>query len=146
MAAAGPPAPSDGRAILVVDDDAAFASLVNDVLTEDGHRVTIAASGVTALDIVRGTPFDLILIDVRMPGLDGPGFFRELQKRDPELARRVMFMTRGAVGPEVAELLFTLRVPYLRKPLPIDELRGAVRRFFLAARSFPGFRRPGAAG
>lgn len=58
--------------------------------------------------------FGLILIDVRMPELDGPDFYRELQSRDPEHARRVMFMTGG--------------------------LRAAVQRFFLAAQSFPGSR------
>lgn len=143
MAAAVPPEPAGARSILVVDDDAVFAGVVEDVLKEEGYRVTVATSGVIALELVRGTPFDLVLIDVRMPGLDGPAFFRELQGRDPELARRVIFMTGGAVEPDVAELLFSLRVPYLRKPLPIDELRATVRRFFLATRSFPGFRRPG---
>jgi CheY-like chemotaxis protein len=145
VAAAGPPEPAGARSILVVDD-AAFAGVAEDVLKEDGYRVTVAASGVIALELVRDTPFDLVLIDVRMPGLDGPAFFRELQGRDPELARRVMFMTGGAVEPDVAELLFSLRIPCLRKPLPIDELRATVRRFFLAARSFPGFRRPGEPG
>jgi CheY-like chemotaxis protein len=135
--------PSGAQSVLVVDDDARFASVVEDVLKEEGYRVTTATSGVAGLELVRQTPFDLILIDVRMPGLDGPGFFRELQSHEPDLARRVMFMTGGAVGPETAEFLFSLRVPYLRKPLPIDELRTAVRRFFLAGRSFPGFRKPG---
>ncbi len=144
MVAATPPAPSSTKSILVVDDDEAFARLVQDVLGLEGYRVTPATSGLAALELVRDTAFDLILLDIRMPELDGPGYFRELQSRDPELARRVMFMTGGAVGPETAELLFSLRVPCLRKPLPIDELRAAVERFFLATRSFPGFHKPGA--
>ncbi len=131
------------KAILVVDDDSDFASVVEDVLTTSGYQVTTATSGASALDLVRGRTFDLILIDIRMPELDGPGFFKELQSRDPEHARRVMFMTGNAVGPDTAEFLFSVRAPYLRKPMPIDELRAAVARFFLAARSFPGFRKPG---
>lgn len=131
---------TDTKAILVVDEDPAFAGVVEDVLTTEGYEVTTAASGATALDLVRGRVFDLILNDVRMPELDGPGFYRELRNRDPEHARRVMFMTGGAVGPETAEFLLSLRAPYLRKPLPIDELRAAVKRFFLAAQSFLGSR------
>jgi CheY-like chemotaxis protein len=146
MAGPAPAAQPEGRSILVVDDDPVFAGVVEDILKIEGYRVSIATSGLTALEIVGAAPFDLILIDIRMPELDGPGFFRELQSRDPELARRVMFMTGGAVEPDVAELLFSLRVPYLRKPLSVDELRAAVRRFFLAARSFPGFRKPGQRG
>ena len=130
----------DPRAILVVDDDPTFCGLVEEVLATEGYQVTAAPNGLVALDIVRDRVFDLILIDVRMPELDGPGFYKELQRRDPERARQVMFMTGGAVGPETAEFLFSLRVPYLRKPMPIDELRATVRRFFLAAQSFPGAR------
>ena len=54
-----------------------------------------------------------------------------------------MFMTGGAVGPETAELLFSVRAPYLREPMSIDELRAAVARFSLSTRSFPGFQKPG---
>lgn len=143
MGATSPSTQSGAHSVLVVDDDATFASVVEDVLKDEGYRVSIATGGAAALALVRQTPFDLVLIDIRMPGLDGPGFFRELQNLDPDLARRVMFMTGGAVGPETAEFLFSLRVPCLRKPLPIDELRAAVRRFFLAGRGFPGFRKPG---
>jgi len=143
MAGPAPSAKPEARSILVVDDDPVFAGVVEDILKAEGYRVSTATSGLTALERVGAAPFDLILIDIRMPELDGPGFFRELQRRDPELARRVMFMTGGAVEPDVAELLFSLRVPYLRKPLAVDELRKTVRRFFLAARSFPGFRKPG---
>jgi DNA-binding response OmpR family regulator len=130
------------KAVLVVDDDAAFASVVGDALATEGYQVATATSGQAALDLVRDRRFGLILIDVRMPELDGPGFFRELQSRDPEHASRVMFMTGAAVGPDTAEFLFSLRAPCLRKPIPIDELRAAVKRFFLG-QSFTGFRRPG---
>lgn len=119
------------KAILVVDDDATFASVVEDVLAAEGDQVATATSGRTALDLVQDRRFDL-----------GPGFFKELQSRDPEHARRVMFMTGAAVGPDVVEFLFSLRAPYLRKPLPMNELCVAVKRFFLG-QSFPGFRRPG---
>lgn len=124
------------RQILVVDDDPAFAGVLEDVLAGDGHVVTTASSGRRALELLAGRAFDLILLDVRMPEIDGAQFFRELQQRDPDQARRVIVMTGGAVGAEAAEILSAIRTPFLRKPLEIKDILGAVQRFFLASDSF----------
>jgi two-component system response regulator HydG len=124
------------KSILVVDDDPMFARLLEDILKGDGHQVTLAGNGVEALALLTERAFDLIMIDVRMPELDGPNFYREVQRRNPEHAHRVMFMTGGAVGAETAELLSKVRTPVLRKPLEVKEIRATVQRFFLAADSF----------
>jgi CheY-like chemotaxis protein len=124
------------KSILVVDDDPMFAGLLEDILKGDGHRVTIAGNGAEALGLLGDQAFDLIMIDIRMPQLDGPAFYRELEQRAPEQAGRVMFMTGGAVGAETAELLSKVRAPVLRKPLEVKEVRTTVQRFFLAADSF----------
>src|SRR2546430_1644902 len=86
-----------------------FAKLLEDILTSDGYRATSAANGVEALALLANEAFDLVMIDIRMPELDGPSFYRELERRNPDQARRVMFMTGGAVGAETAELLSTVR-------------------------------------
>ena len=139
-----PDAPS--RLILVVDDDARFADVLHDVLSEDGYEVAIAANGADALAALAARPADLILVDVRMPKLDGPGLYRELAGRDPDLAGRVMFMTGAAVDAATAEVLAAVRTPPLRKPFELKDIRAAVQRFFLASGSFHGarFPRPGA--
>ena len=124
------------KQILVVDDDPVFAAVLEDVLAGDGHGVTMASSGRRALELLAGRAFDLILLDVRMPEIDGAQLFRELQQRDPEQARRVIVMTGGAVGAEAAEILSAIRTPFLRKPLEIKDIQGAVQRFFLASDSF----------
>jgi len=124
------------KSVLVVDDDPMFAKLLEDILTSDGYRATSAANGVEALALLANQAFDLVMIDIRMPELDGPSFYRELERRNPDQARRVMFMTGGAVGAETAELLSTVRTPVLRKPLDVKEIRATVQRFFLAADSF----------
>ena len=124
------------KSILVIDDDPMFAKLLEDILSTDGHRVTAAANGVEALALLAGRAFDLIMIDIKMPELDGPAFYRELERRSPDQARRVMFMTGGAVGAETAELLSSVRTPVLRKPVDVKEIRATVQRFFLAADSF----------
>ena len=124
------------KSILIIDDDPLFAKMLEDLLTGDGYRATTAANGAEALATIAEQTFDLILIDVRMPELDGPAVYRELERRNPDQARRVMFMTGGAVGAETAELLSTVRTPVLRKPLEVKEIRATVQRFFLAADSF----------
>src|SRR2546427_7524260 len=117
-----------------------FAKLLEDILTSDGYRATSAANGVEALALLANEAFDLVMIDIRMPELDGPSFYRELERRNPDQARRVMFMTGGAVGAETAELLSTGRAPVLRQPVEVKEIRPTAHRFLLAA---AGFRRRG---
>jgi len=124
------------KSILVVEADLALTRRIEELLTKDGHRVTIAGNGVEALSLLAHQTFDLLLIDIRIPQLDGPALYRELERRAPDQARRVMFMTGGAVGTETAALLSTVRTPLLRKPLEATELRATVERFFLAADSF----------
>ena len=128
------------KSILVVDDDPRFASLVEDTLKGDGHRVTTARNGVEALALLADQAFDLLLVDIQMPELDGPALYRALVRRNPEHARRVMFVTGGTEGAETAELLATVRTPVLSKPVEVRELRAAVQRFFLVA---DGLRRRG---
>lgn len=127
------------KSILIVDDDPRLAQLLWGVLRDDGHRVTVARNGAEALAILADHTFDLLLVDIRMPRLDGPGFYRELERLSPEHAHRVMFMTGETIAPETAELLSATRTPLLRKPFKVEEIRGTVQRFFLATESF--FRR-----
>jgi CheY-like chemotaxis protein len=130
------PARTPVRSVLVVDDDSRLTRLLEDVLRGDGYRVATARNGVDALALLVDQAFDLLLVDIRMPELDGPSLYRELERRTPAQARRVMFMTGGAVDADTAELLSTSRTPVLRKPLEVNELRGTVKRFLLAADSF----------
>ncbi len=124
------------KAILVVDDDPTVGKVLGDILRADGHRVTTARNGVQALALLTNQVFDLLLVDVRMPELEGPALYRVLEQHNPEHAHRVMFMTGGAVDAETGNILATMRTPLLRKPLQVEELRIRVQQFFLAADSF----------
>ena len=63
----------------------------------DGHRVTTAPDGAAALELLRTGTFDAVLCDLRMPRLDGPGLFRELEATRPDLAARLLLMTGDAL-------------------------------------------------
>jgi CheY-like chemotaxis protein len=60
-----------GGRILVVDDDRTFRLSTAELLRQDGHRVDVAADAREAVETMARTPFDLVLLDLRMPGMDG---------------------------------------------------------------------------
>src|SRR5256886_6091157 len=68
------------KSILIVGDDPRLVHLLCGALLDDGHRVTVARNGAEALATLADHTFDLLLVDIRMPRLDGPGFYRELER------------------------------------------------------------------
>jgi len=93
--------PIRGGAILAVDDEPVVAELLADLLAVDDHRVDMAENGLRALEKLGERTYDLILADFKMPELDGPGLFREVERRHPHLAPRFIFLTGGALSPGV---------------------------------------------
>jgi DNA-binding response OmpR family regulator len=66
---------------LIVDDDAGLLRLLTTILRAADYDVATALNGFDALDVTERRHFDAIVLDLRMPVLDGPGFFRELRAR-----------------------------------------------------------------
>ncbi|MBI2158648.1 MAG: response regulator [Candidatus Rokubacteria bacterium] len=125
-AAASPPV--RGQRILVVDDEAEIAALLSEMLAADGHRVEIAANGVEALEKLGAGGHDLVISDLRMPELDGPGLYLEVTRRHPALLRRMVFVTGDTLGPESLEFLHRTNVPTLGKPFDLDDIRRVVQQ------------------
>ena len=125
-ATAPPPSPRGTSGdVLVVDDEPEVVKLLEEVLAQDGHRVVTAADGVAALELLRSEPFDAVLCDVRMPGLDGAGLARELAATRPELTERLLLITGDALR-AAPSLPAALRDRLLEKPLDPDEVRRRV--------------------
>ena len=118
-------APIRAKTILVVEDEPHVRALVVDFLGMDGHKVDTAANGAIALDMLAWHSYGLIISNIHMPELDGPGLYRELERRWPELARTYIFMT-GDDGAATSEFLATVPAPVLRKPFTLDDLRQAI--------------------
>ncbi|MEK7701372.1 MAG: ATP-binding protein [candidate division NC10 bacterium] len=123
-----PVRPAIGRDILVVDDEAEVRDVLADLLELDGHRVEAVGSGEEALARLRQRRYDVVLSDVRMPGLDGHALCRRLAAEQPELLRRVIFVTGDTVSTETQALLDEMRLPHLAKPVMLESLREAVAR------------------
>ena len=97
------------------------------MLSDDGHRVETAANGAAALDKLRERAYDLILSDLRMPELDGPGLYRALEGDRRQLQRRMIFLTGDTLGPETREFLERSGAPSVSKPFALQEVRRAVQ-------------------
>ncbi|HET9854548.1 MAG TPA: response regulator [Methylomirabilota bacterium] len=113
--------------ILVVDDEPIIAQLITDVLSGEGYDVDVASDGLIALEHIDRDAYDLILSDLRMPGLDGLGLYRQLEQNRPELARRFVFITGTSEHTDYAGLIGDLPVPVLTKPFDMSALQRVAR-------------------
>ncbi|PYM39593.1 MAG: hypothetical protein DME17_00695 [Candidatus Rokuibacteriota bacterium] len=123
--------PTQGKAILVVDDEPEVAAALAEMLADDGHQVETAPNGDIALRKLEERAYDLVLSDIRMPGLDGPGLYRALERRHSNLAHRFVFVTGDALSPETKQLVEETRILALSKPFDADAVRQVVRRALL---------------
>jgi len=110
--------------VLVVDDDEVILAAVAGVLGQEGYRVETATNGSEALDVVEHNHPDLVLLDMRMPVLDGWGFARALRERDITL--RIVVMTAAQDARRWAEEIGANA--YLAKPFDLDDLIAIVER------------------
>jgi DNA-binding NtrC family response regulator len=120
--------PARGASILIVDDEPEVASLLAEILADDAHRVETAYNGLAALDKLRDGAYDLIISDLRMPHLDGPGLYREVARHHPQMIRRMIFVTGDTLGPESAEFLRRSAAPTFGKPFEPDDVRRVIEQ------------------
>lgn len=115
-----------GGGVLVVDDHAGICAVVRAVLEGAGYAVREAGDGAAALRLVREARPVLILLDMRMPGMDGPGFLAAY-RRGPGPHAPVVLMT-GARDPAAAAAAAGA-TSHLHKPFKVAELLAVVRRY-----------------
>jgi len=118
--------------VLVVEDDVPIGRMLASILADEGYVVDLASDGLTALGKIEAREYDLILTDLRMPELDGVGLYRELERRQPEMLRRVIVITGTSGHPEYESFLEETKVPYLEKPFSLQALQSITRRVLAA--------------
>ena len=124
---------SDPRRVLVVDDQEDIREMARLVLTGAGYEVVTAASGREALKLARAASFDLMLLDINMPELDGWATLRLLRADEAHDALPVaMFSVKSEVRDKVAGLKDGA-IDYITKPFGVDELASRVSRILAAA-------------
>jgi len=114
--------------VLLVEDDVGIAEGLAYGLETDGHTVEVAANGLLALAKIETHTYDVIISDLRLPELDGRGLYREIERWQPALLSRFIFITGAAERLEYQRFLGEIVVPILSKPFDLADLLQAVRR------------------
>lgn len=113
--------------ILVVDDDPYIRATVSAILEDAGYSVATAENALEAAHAIARTPPRVVLLDIRMPGLDGPQLARDLRARNVQ--SKILVMTAARNAQRYARELQA--EGYIEKPFEIDELQAAVKRLLL---------------
>lgn len=120
--------PSDkARRILVVEDEPAICDVCLKVLTGEGFEVDIAANGKEGEDKLEEKHYDLILIDIRTPVMNGKQLYKNISEKYPELANRVILTSGEVIGGDIQGFLELAGRPFLPKPFAPKDLKIIIR-------------------
>lgn len=116
----------------MVDDEPSVVSLLAEALTREGYRVDTAPNGVAALERLEAQHYDLIISDSGMPVMSGPELYREVERREPRLARRFVFVTGDLLSSRIRKFLERTDAPRLEKPFSLADVKRVVQHVLRA--------------
>ena len=114
--------------ILVADDKASSRELVRTILENLGYEIQEAEDGITALEAIRNSPPDLVLLDFQMPGLTGYEVLTRLREEERFAGLPVVALTASAMAGDRDRALAAGFTSYLAKPVSLTTLRSEIRR------------------
>ncbi len=117
---------SEKSSVLVVDDNKIFCRNINDILELKGYEVVTAHDGFKALELVKQNGFELVLMDIKMPVMDGVETFKRIKKIAPDIP--VIMVTAFAVEELIRDALREGAFGALKKPLNFDKLFELIAR------------------
>jgi DNA-binding NtrC family response regulator len=112
--------------ILVVDDEEKIRHLLSIILERNGHNVAQACDGMEAFEMVKSSPFDMVITDIKMPRMDGTELLNKIKEED--LSCPVVFITAFATVESAVETMRQGAVDYIVKPFDEDQILLAVER------------------
>ena len=124
--------PEQTHTILIVDDEQNMRVALFEALSRNGHEVAVAENGQMALEMIGRTPPDLVVTDIKMPGMDGLELLRQIKALRPELP--VVIMTGFATVDTAVEAMKQGAFDYLLKPFPVEVIEETVARVFALGR------------
>jgi CheY-like chemotaxis protein len=124
-----------GTRVLVVEDEPTVARLISDVLEDEGFQVEALLDGYEALERAARASYDLVICDMKMPGLDGQHFYETLACMGNPLSKRFLFVTGDVLSSHTQEFLERHHLPHVAKPFRVEELTEKVRRLLAEIRS-----------
>ncbi|HEV3375448.1 MAG TPA: ATP-binding protein [Candidatus Acidoferrum sp.] len=117
-----------GPSVLVVEDEPTVARLIADVLEDEGMRVEVLMDGRAALERAEREHYDLVICDMKMPGLDGQNFYKMLARSGNPLRGRFLFVTGDLISAHTQKFLERYHLPYVAKPFRVEELSEKVKQ------------------
>lgn len=115
------------RIILVVEDEPSISRVCSKTLTEEGFEVDIASNGSIAEGMIEEKKYDLVIIDIRTPVMNGKELYRWIIERQPDLTKRVVFTTGELLGSASERFVEQSGRPFMPKPFTLDVLRTTVK-------------------
>ncbi|MDR2550833.1 MAG: sigma-54 dependent transcriptional regulator [Desulfobulbus sp.] len=112
-------------AILVVDDELSMREFLKILLTKEGYKVTTAAEGKAALALAEHHPFDLVISDIRMPGMSGLELLAPLKQAQPEIG--IIMITAFASPDDAVMAMKSGAFDYITKPFNVDEIKAVIK-------------------
>jgi PAS domain S-box-containing protein len=106
-----------GKRVLVVDDEAVIRDILARILSERGYHVESAQSGQEGLQKIEAAEYDVYILDIKMPGVDGKDMYDTINNQYPDLAGRVIFITGDTITKSTLDFLESTKRKYFGKPL-----------------------------
>ena len=131
----GSAAPTKPLRLLVVDDEEVLTELLQSFLETVGHAVDQARDGRVALRMALASDYDAILTDLKMPSLDGEGFYQELCRVKPQMRGRFIFSTGDLANPRVQTFFQTSGCLYLSKPFKLETVLAVLEQLVIRQRA-----------
>ena len=122
-ASSQPSEAADSKRVLLVDDNQVNLKLASELIHLWGHEVTEAEHGSQALDIYRAQDFDLIILDIQMPDIDGVSLLQMMREHDPDDQTPVVALTANVLNDEADRLLELGFDYFLSKPIDEEKFR-----------------------
>ncbi|GIN57177.1 response regulator [Lederbergia ruris] len=115
------------KKILIVDDQFGIRILLNEILQKEGYQIYQAANGPEALSITQEHNPDLVLLDMKIPGMSGPEILAEMKKMKADIG--VMIMTAYGEHELIKNAQKLGVIAHFSKPFDIEEVRSAVKEY-----------------
>ena len=116
----------DKTQVLIIDDDSGMRATLSDILEEEGYEVCSYGTGMQALRWLKKNPFDVVIVDIKLPDMDGMKLLEEVRLINPESA--VIIITGHASTETAVEAMKEGAYAYVIKPFNMDELKAVIKK------------------
>lgn len=111
-----------------MDDEPAVRQFFEKLLADEGHEVETAGNGHDALEMINNKRYNLILLDIKLPGMSGIELHTRIREIDELLVKRVIIITGDVMTPDTRNFLERTKVSYISKPFDAEQVKKDVNR------------------